>query len=73
MSKMLMPAVMWITGGIVQWLAGRYHLTPEQQSMATSDIVGWTMYAGCAATGLFMHWRHMMAPPPTGGQNGKSS
>lgn len=68
MSTLLAPAITWMVGGIVAWLAGRYHLTVDQQHLVSSDILGGIGFAAAWVTGLFLHWRARMAQPPNGGK-----
>lgn len=67
MNTLIAPLIAWIVGGLVAWLAGRYHLTVDQQQLVSADVLGGIGFVMAGATGLTLHWRARMAPPPNGG------
>lgn len=68
MSTLLAPFIAWVVGGLVAWLAGRYHLDLNQQQLVSTDIVGGIGFVATMTAGLALHWRARLAPPPTGGK-----
>lgn len=64
---LIMPAIVWMVGGIVAWLAGRYHLTLDQQQAVSADIIGGITFGGAMVGGLWLHLRAYYAKPPKEG------
>lgn len=65
---LVMPAIVWMVGGIVAWLAGRYHLTVDQQQLVSTDIIGGISFGGSMIAGLWLHLRAYQATPPKEGK-----
>lgn len=68
MTSVFTPIILWAVGGIVAWLAGRYHLDVNQQQLVSTDVMGGIAFVSAGTAATYAHWKALKSPPPkTGG------